>query len=606
LIRKLLLFSVFFLYSIAASAQTKSLLWDEPSSPPVTGYSVTIDGVRTDYHLTPVPASGTCGCSLPLPFSGGRHTLVVGAYNSSGETLSAALVVAPLANAGGPYAGQAGTAVAVNASGSTDPTGTITAYAWNWGDGTSTQVTSAQTSHTYASAGTYTMTLTITDNAGATAAATAAATIASVAPSSPPSAPSSPAPSSGATNVTTFPAVPTLTWSATGAASYTVRFGNGNPPPQVATGVTSASFAPQSIAAGTTYFWQIVATNAAGSTTGPVWSFATSGSSGGSGTLSPYSGTPAPVPGQINAEKFDNGGEGIGYHDTSAGNTGGQFRSTDVDVENSAEGGFDVGWIGAGEWLNYTVNVTAAGSYTVQLRVASPSGASLHVGFNGPSAGQWKAVSVPATGGWQNWTTVNVPVTLGAGVQQMTLQFDTGGMNLRYVTAALAGAGGGSSGGGGTPGTLSPYSGTPAPVPGQINAEKFDNGGEGIGYHDTSAGNTGGQFRSTDVDVENSAEGGFDVGWIGAGEWLNYTVNVTAAGSYTVQLRVASPSGASLHVGFNGPSAGQWKTVSVPATGGWQNWTTVNVPVTLGAGVQQMTLQFDTGGLNVRYAIVGH
>jgi endoglucanase len=58
----------------------------------------------------------------------------------------------------------------------------------------------------------------------------------------------------------------------------------------------------------------------------------------------------------------------------------------------------------------------------------------MHVGFNGPSQGQWKSVSIPATGGWQNWTTVNVAVSLGAGVQQMTVLFDTGGMNFREAT----------------------------------------------------------------------------------------------------------------------------------------------------------------------------
>ena len=136
-----------------------------------------------------------------------------------------------------------------------------------------------------------------------------------------------------------------------------------------------------------------------------------------------------------------------------------------------------------------------------------------------------------------------------------------------------------------------------------VEAEDFDNGGEGIAYHDTTAGNSGGQFRNTDVDIEASSEGGFDVGWISAGEWLNYTVNVAAAGTYTVTLRVASPSGASFHVGFN-TASNVWKTVTVPATGGWQNWTSVSVPVTLGAGTQQMTIQFDTGGINFSWAKV--
>ncbi len=150
----------------------------------------------------------------------------------------------------------------------------------------------------------------------------------------------------------------------------------------------------------------------------------------------PFSGTPVALPGQIDAEKFDNGGEGIAYHDTTAGNAGGQFRNTDVDIEAASEGGFDVGWAAAGEWLNYTVNVATAGAYTVSLRVASPSGASMHVGFNTGSS-VWKVLSVPNTGGWQNWTSVSFTATLGAGTQQMTIFFDTGGMNLRNVIRLL-------------------------------------------------------------------------------------------------------------------------------------------------------------------------
>mgnify|MGYP003693554649 CR=1 FL=1 len=31
-------------------------------------------------------------------------------------------------------------------------------------------------------------------------------------------------------------------------------------------------------------------------------------------------------------ENFNEGGEGVGYHDLTAGNTGGQYRQTDVDI----------------------------------------------------------------------------------------------------------------------------------------------------------------------------------------------------------------------------------------------------------------------------------
>jgi hypothetical protein len=318
------------------------------------------------------------------------------------------------------------------------------------------------------------------------------------------------------------------------------------------------------------------------------------GTSGGSGP-SPFSGTPAPIPGPIDAANFDNGGEGVAYHDTTAGNTGAQYRNTDVDLEASSEGGYDVGWTAAGEWLSYTVNVASAGNYTVQLRVASPGGASLHLGFNAASNISM-AVTIPATGSWQTWQTVTVPVTLAAGVQQMTVLFDNGGMNLRSANATSASGGGGGTSGGSGP---SPFSGTPAPIPGPIDAANFDNGGEGVAYHDTTAGNAGGQYRNTDVDLEASSEGGYDVGWTASGEWLSYTVNVASAGNYTVQLRVASPGGASLHLGFNAASNISM-AVTIPATGSWQTWQTVTVPVTLAAGIQQMTVLFDNGGMNLR------
>jgi endonuclease/exonuclease/phosphatase family metal-dependent hydrolase len=145
------------------------------------------------------------------------------------------------------------------------------------------------------------------------------------------------------------------------------------------------------------------------------------------------------VPGTIQAENFDNGGEGVAYHDTTPGNSGGAYRSTGVDLQASSEGGYNIGWTAAGEWLNYTVKVASAGNYTVGLRVASTSGGTLHVGFN-TASNVWKTVSIPNTGAWQKWTTVNVPVTLGAGVQQMTLLFDTGGVNLNYVTVTAGSA----------------------------------------------------------------------------------------------------------------------------------------------------------------------
>lgn len=87
-----------------------------------------------------------------------------------------------------------------------------------------------------------------------------------------PAVPSGPSPANGAGNANTSL---TLTWTAAGATTYTIRFGTVNPPPQVASGLAAASYTPAALATATTYYWQVIAVNAAGSTEGPVWSFST-------------------------------------------------------------------------------------------------------------------------------------------------------------------------------------------------------------------------------------------------------------------------------------------------------------------------------------------
>lgn len=97
-------------------------------------------------------------------------------------------------------------------------------------------------------------------------------TLASTAAPQPPTVPTSPSPSDGAAGLGTNV---TMTWSDSGATAYSVSLGTTNPPPVVASGLTAASYTASSLAPGTTYYWQVVASNSAGSTSGPVWSFST-------------------------------------------------------------------------------------------------------------------------------------------------------------------------------------------------------------------------------------------------------------------------------------------------------------------------------------------
>jgi endonuclease/exonuclease/phosphatase family metal-dependent hydrolase len=167
-------------------------------------------------------------------------------------------------------------------------------------------------------------------------------------------------------------------------------------------------------------------------------------SSSGSGSPTPYKGSPFSLPGTVPAADFDNGGQGVAYSDGTGGNSGSVYRQTDVDVQSASIGGYNVGWTSAGEWLKYTVNVSAAGSYNVSLRVAALSGQSVQVTIGSAS----QAFSVPGTGGWQSWQTVNVPMTLAAGQQMLTVKFNTGGVNLQSISVGSGSSSSGSSGSG--------------------------------------------------------------------------------------------------------------------------------------------------------------
>jgi PKD repeat protein len=72
-----------------------------------------------------------------------------------------------------------GSSVSFDASGSTDPEGTIGDYSWNFGDGTPVQDAGggAAVQHTFASRGSYTVALTVTNNYGQTSTSTHAVTV---------------------------------------------------------------------------------------------------------------------------------------------------------------------------------------------------------------------------------------------------------------------------------------------------------------------------------------------------------------------------------------------------------------------------------------------
>jgi len=148
-----------------------------------------------------------------------------------------------------------------------------------------------------------------------------------------------------------------------------------------------------------------------------------------------------------------------------------------------------------------------------------------------------------------------------------------------------------------------PYLGSPFVLPARVEVEDFDVGGEGVAYHDTDSGNEGGAYRtSEDVDIQDCSDtgGGYNVGWVREGEWLEYTIEVPMPGDYPIDVRVASAYvGGTFHIEFDGYDL--TGDVDVPVTGGWQTWTTVSTEATLPAGTLLMTFVPTVEGFNVNY-----
>ncbi len=138
------------------------------------------------------------------------------------------------------------------------------------------------------------------------------------------------------------------------------------------------------------------------------------------------------------AESFNNA------YDTTAGNSGGACTNNvnvNVDIQGTTDagGGCNVGWIAQGEWLAFNgLNVPTTGSYTIRLRVASPGGATASVDLNAGTI-QLGNFAIPATGGWQNWTTVSRTVTLNAGTYNLGVFAQTAGWNFNWIEVVSAG-----------------------------------------------------------------------------------------------------------------------------------------------------------------------
>ena len=146
----------------------------------------------------------------------------------------------------------------------------------------------------------------------------------------------------------------------------------------------------------------------------------------------------------------------------------------------------------------------------------------------------------------------------------------------------------------------------PFAIPGTLQAEYYDKGGESAAYHDNDANNQGdANFRSSEgVDIVNG-NGGRALGYTSTGEWVEYTINVQEAGSYSFKATVSSGttnSGFSINLNKDGKIT-KLADVRVPQTGSnnWDTYTTVEGTLSepLEAGEQILRLVITGSNCNI-------
>ncbi|MEO5916218.1 MAG: glycoside hydrolase family 3 C-terminal domain-containing protein [Luteolibacter sp.] len=308
----------------------------------------------------------------------------------------------------------------------------------------------------------------------------------------------------------------------------------------------------------------------------------------GSVSLKPTPGTrpppvptpkPAPSPGSQAENAMLSGGASV------ASNHAG-YSGSDFVTGNTAVG------------ATTTFKMTSASSTftNITLRYSNGTGSSQTLGIyvNGVRAAQ---TTLPATASWDTWKNKTESLLLNVGNNTISYKLDaadSGNVNLDYIEV----------GGSIRAPERTPYGGKKCAIPGTLEAENYDDGGEGVAFHDTTPGNYGRAYRSDDVDMEACTDtgGGFGLGWTEPGEWLEYSASVQQNATYKVEIRVAriDAGNSSLHLESSGGDL--TGPMVVPSTGAAQNWTTITkTHVTLNIINNEIRLCCDGGGINVNW-----
>jgi hypothetical protein len=145
----------------------------------------------------------------------------------------------------------------------------------------------------------------------------------------------------------------------------------------------------------------------------------------------PYKGAIA-IPGTVEAENYDKGGNGFGYKDSDSKNEGGEYREDGVDIVK-ANDGYAVGYTTSSEWLTYTVKVDKAGTYDVEAYAANGNtDIEIDLLIDDKKVGSLSG-SGAGNEDWDTYVKIKGSVTLPAGEHILKVAFASDYNNLDYI-----------------------------------------------------------------------------------------------------------------------------------------------------------------------------
>jgi hypothetical protein len=267
-----------------------------------------------------------------------------------------------------------------------------------------------------------------------------------------------------------------------------------------------------------------------------------------------------------NLEWFSfNNGEGTTTEAASYNSVSGNQIST----QTCSEGGLNLDFIQNGNYAVYNnVDCNSLASFTARVASTPAVGqtaGTIGIHLDSPTGTQVGTLTVPGTGGWQTWTTASCPLSGASGYHNVYLVFTGGGSNMfNFEWFAL---------------TKGPQAG--------VNAIA------GASYSSTAGAST-----------ENCAEGGLDLDSIENGDNAVYNqVNLTGMTNFTARVAALIPVGqtaGTIGIYLDSPTGTQIGTMTVPGTGGWQNWTTQSCLLNSSAtGYHNIYLVFSGGSGNL-------